>query len=100
MRSPYRRLGQEAFLCVVSVRYLASVPPLNPPVQLPPGHRSLLHSGGPPGGGGAQVSVISGALGVIIILRTTIALLGKLFAAGNFSVVYMYTAEIYPTVIR
>ena len=33
-------------------------------------------------------------------LRTSIALLGKLFAAGNFSVVYMYTAEIYPTVIR
>ena len=33
-------------------------------------------------------------------VRTTIALLGKLFAAGNFSVVYMYTAEIYPTVIR
>merc|ERR1712126_378946 len=33
-------------------------------------------------------------------LRTAIALFGKLFAAGNFSVVYMYTAEIYPTVIR
>jgi len=33
-------------------------------------------------------------------LRTGIALCGKLFAAGNFSVVYMYTAEIYPTIIR
>lgn len=32
--------------------------------------------------------------------RTAIALSGKLFAAGNFSVVYMYTAEIYPTIIR
>ena len=32
--------------------------------------------------------------------RTAIALCGKLFAAGNFSVVYMYTAEIYPTIIR
>ena len=32
--------------------------------------------------------------------RTGIALCGKLFAAGNFSVVYMYTAEIYPTVVR
>ena len=28
------------------------------------------------------------------------ALFGKLLAAGNFSVVYMYTAELYPTVIR
>ena len=34
------------------------------------------------------------------LFRTTIALMGKFFAAGNFSVVYMYTAEIYPTVIR
>ena len=32
--------------------------------------------------------------------RTTVALFGKLLAAGNFSVVYMYTAELYPTVIR
>ena len=35
-----------------------------------------------------------------LFLRTGIALCGKLFAAGNFSVVYMYTAEIYPTIIR
>merc|ERR1719187_3128933 len=34
------------------------------------------------------------------LFRTLFALAGKLFAAGNFSVVYMYTAEIYPTVIR
>jgi len=34
------------------------------------------------------------------ILRTSLAMAGKLFAAGNFSVVYMYTAEIYPTTIR
>jgi len=33
-------------------------------------------------------------------LRTALALAGKLCAAGNFSVVYMYTAEIYPTIIR
>ena len=32
--------------------------------------------------------------------RTSLAMAGKLFAAGNFSVVYMYTAEIYPTTIR
>jgi len=33
-------------------------------------------------------------------LRTGLALAGKMFAAGNFSVIYMYTAELYPTVIR
>jgi len=32
--------------------------------------------------------------------RTAVALTGKMLAAGNFSVVYMYTAEIYPTIIR
>ena len=35
-----------------------------------------------------------------LIFRTAIALLGKLFSSGMFSVVYMYTAEIYPTAIR
>ena len=32
--------------------------------------------------------------------RTALALIGKLFASGCFSVIYMYTAEIYPTNIR
>ena len=34
------------------------------------------------------------------LLRTAIALGGKLFSSGSYSVVYIYTAEIYPTVIR
>ena len=34
------------------------------------------------------------------IFRTAIALGGKLFSSGSYSVVYIYTAEIYPTVIR
>ena len=28
------------------------------------------------------------------------ALIGKMLASGNFSVVYMYTAELFPTIIR
>ena len=43
--------------------------------------------------------MVAGVLPVGII-RTTIALVGKLFAAGSFSVIYIYTAEIYPTNIR
>ena len=34
------------------------------------------------------------------LFRTAIALGGKLFSSGSYSVVYIYTAEIYPTVIR
>ena len=37
---------------------------------------------------------------LIFIFRTAIALGGKLFSSGSYSVVYIYTAEIYPTVIR
>jgi len=32
--------------------------------------------------------------------RTVLAMFGKLFASSSFSLVYMYTAELYPTTIR
>ena len=100
----YRCLGQETFLYLVSliISSLPSVSSACPCFQLPPGHRSLLHRGRTPGGGDSQVPspLSSQCNSDKTFLRTTIALLGKLFAAGNFSVVYMYTAEIYPTVIR
>ena len=33
-------------------------------------------------------------------LRRVLALAGKFFASGTFAIVYMYTAELYPTLIR
>ena len=36
----------------------------------------------------------------MMILRTVLAMFGKLFASSSFSLVYMYTAELYPTTIR
>ena len=72
-------------------------------MQLSAGDWGVLHRGRAPGGGSPQVSSPSPNINIpliVILRRTTIALMGKLFAAGNFSVVYMYTAEIYPTVIR
>jgi OCT family organic cation transporter-like MFS transporter 4/5 len=39
-------------------------------------------------------------MGVTTPYRTGLALVGKLFASGSFSVIYMFTAEIYPTNIR
>ena len=33
-------------------------------------------------------------------LRRVLALVGKFFASGTFAIVYMYTAELYPTLIR
>jgi len=33
-------------------------------------------------------------------VKTVLALTGKFFASGTFAIVYMYTAELYPTLIR
>ena len=72
-------------------------------LQLPHGDGRLLHDRRLPGRGIRQVSRLFNLCNLDNICqsnRTGIALCGKLFAAGNFSVVYMYTAEIYPTVVR
>lgn len=34
------------------------------------------------------------------ISATTVVMLGKFFVAGSFAIVYNYTAELFPTVVR
>ena len=36
----------------------------------------------------------------ILLLRTVLAMFGKLFSTSSFTLVYFYTAELYPTTIR
>ena len=47
-----------------------------------------------------SISCFGAALAHIEALKTTFALLGKLFSASCFSLVYIVTAELYPTSVR
>ena len=47
-----------------------------------------------------SISCFGAALTHIEALKTTFALLGKLFSASCFSLVYIVTAELYPTSVR
>ena len=47
-----------------------------------------------------SISCFGAALADIEALKTTFALLGKLFSASCFSLVYIVTAELYPTSVR
>ena len=47
-----------------------------------------------------SISCFGAALAHIEALKTTFALLGKLFSASCFSLVYIVTAELYPTRVR
>merc|ERR1719507_1340848 len=44
--------------------------------------------------------IICGVLDTGSTFRTVLAMIGKFFASANFAIVYMYTAELYPTIIR
>lgn len=33
-------------------------------------------------------------------IRTTVACLGKAFTSASFTTVYLYTGELYPTIVR
>lgn len=34
------------------------------------------------------------------VIRTVVAVLGKAFSEASFTIVYLYTTELYPTVVR
>lgn len=50
--------------------------------------------------GGVKMSIQNLFFSEMRVFRTTVGALGKLFAEGAFTTVFLYTTELYPTVMR